>query len=126
MKRREFIMGLGGALALPCAARAQPTPTIGLLGPTTALGWSGLTAAFHKGLGEVGYTEGRNVAFEYRWAGGQYERLAQMADDLVRHSVSVLVAFTTLLRLPHKLPRQQFRLYSPQSAIRCRPAWSRV
>src|ERR1700730_12039704 len=79
----------------PVIARAQQMPMIGLLGTATAQAWAGLTAAFHQGLGEAGYTEGRNVAVEYRWAGGQYERLAQMANDLVRHSVSVFVAFTT-------------------------------
>jgi len=86
----------------PVVARAQQMPTIGLLGAATAQGWAGLTAAFHQGLGEAGYTEGRNVAVEYRWAGGQYERLAQMADDLVRDSVSVLVAFTTPAALAAK------------------------
>jgi putative tryptophan/tyrosine transport system substrate-binding protein len=86
----------------PVIARAQPVPMIGLLGTTTAEGWGGLTAAFHQGLGEAGYTEGRNVAVEYRWAGGQYERLAQMADELVRHSVSALVAFTTPAALAAK------------------------
>jgi putative ABC transport system substrate-binding protein len=77
-------------------------PVVGLLGTATAQAWAKLTAAFHQGLGEAGYTEGRNVAVEYRWAGGQYERLAQMADDLVRHSVSVLVAFTTPAALAAK------------------------
>jgi putative tryptophan/tyrosine transport system substrate-binding protein len=103
MKRREFIKLCGSAaMAWPVIARAQQMPMIGLLGPATAQGWAGLTAAFHQGLGEAGYTEGRNVAVEYRWAGGQYERLAQMADDLVRHSVSVLVAFTTPAALAAK------------------------
>jgi putative ABC transport system substrate-binding protein len=103
MKRREFIKLCGSAaMAWPVIARAQQMPMIGLLGPATAQGWARLTAAFHQGLGEAGYTEGRNVAVEYRWAGGQYERLAQMADDLVRNSVSVLVAFTTPAALAAK------------------------
>jgi putative ABC transport system substrate-binding protein len=96
MKRREFIKLCGSAaMTWPVVARAQQMPTIGLLGASTAQAWAGLTAAFHRGLGDAGYIEGRNVAVEYRWVGGQYERLAQMADDLVRHPVSVLVAFTT-------------------------------
>ena len=104
MKRREFIKLCGtAAITWPVIARAQPMPTIGLLGTATAQAWAGLTAAFHQGLGEAGYTEGRNVAVEYRWAGGQYERLAQMANDLVRHSVSVLVAFTTPAALAAKV-----------------------
>src|SRR3954469_19939065 len=103
MKRRDFIKLCGStALTWPVIARAQAVPMIGLLGTTTAQGWGGLTAAFHQGLGEAGYTEGRNVAIEYRWAEGQYERLAQMANDLVRHSVSVLVAFTTPAALAAK------------------------
>src|SRR3954471_11583506 len=104
MKRREFLKLFGGTtMAWPVIARAQPVPTIGLLGTTTAEGWGGLTAAFHQGLGEAGYTEGRNVAVEYRWADGQYQRLPQMADDLVRHSVSVLVAFSTPAALAAKV-----------------------
>ncbi|MDB5577498.1 MAG: putative transport system substrate-binding protein [Bradyrhizobium sp.] len=103
MKRREFIKLCGGtALTWPVMARAQQMPTIGLLGTATAQAWARLTAAFHQGLGEAGYTEGRNVAIEYRWAGGQYERLAQMANDLVRHPVSALVAFTTPAALAAK------------------------
>jgi putative ABC transport system substrate-binding protein len=103
MNRRDFLKLFGGtAMTWPVIARAQPVPMIGLLGTTTAEGWGGLTAAFHQGLGEAGYTEGRNVAVEYRWAGGQYERLAQMADELVRHSVSALVAFTTPAALAAK------------------------
>jgi putative ABC transport system substrate-binding protein len=103
MKRREFIKLCGGtALTWPATARAQQMPTIGLLGTATAQAWAGLTAAFHQGLGEAGYTEGRNVAVEYRWAAGQYERLAQMADELVRHPVSALVAFTTPAALAAK------------------------
>ena len=96
MKRRDFIKLCGSAaMTWPVMARAQQMPTIGLLGASTAQAWAGLTAEFHQGLGNAGYTEGKNVAVEYRWAGGRYERLAQMADDLVRHPVSVLVAFTT-------------------------------
>jgi putative ABC transport system substrate-binding protein len=103
MKRREFIKLCGSAaVTWPVMARAQQMPMIGLLGTGTAKAWAGMTAAFHQGLGEAGYTEGRNVAVEYRWADGQYQRLAQMADDLVRHSVSVLVAFSTPAALAAK------------------------
>jgi putative ABC transport system substrate-binding protein len=103
MKRREFIRLCGGAAMIwPVVARAQQMPVVGLLGTATAQAWAKLTAAFHQGLGDAGYTEGRNVAIEYRWAEGQYERLAQMADDLVRHSVTVLVAFTTPAALAAK------------------------
>ena len=103
MKRRDFIKLCGSAaMTWPVIARAQQMPVVGLLGTATAQAWAKLTAAFHQGLGEAGYTEGRNVAVEYRWVGGQYDRLAQMADDLVRHPVSVLVAFTTPAALAAK------------------------
>ena len=76
MKRREFIKLCGSAaMTWPVMARAQQMPMIGLLGTGTAKAWAGMTAAFHQGLGEAGYTEGRNVAVEYRWADGQYQRL---------------------------------------------------
>src|SRR3954454_20855408 len=103
MKRREFIKLCGGAaMTWPVIARAQQMPVVGLLGTATAQAWAKLTAAFLQGMGDAGYTEGRNVAIEYRWVGGRYDRLAQMADDLVRHPVSVLVAFTTPAALAAK------------------------
>jgi putative ABC transport system substrate-binding protein len=69
MKRREFITLLGGAAAWPVAARAQQPklPTIGYLGVSTASSWRDWTAAFVRRLGELGWTEGRTVAIEYRW-----------------------------------------------------------
>jgi putative ABC transport system substrate-binding protein len=103
MKRRDLFKLFGGTvMTWPMLARAQSIPVIGLLGTTTAEGWGGLTAAFRQGLGEAGYTEGINVAVEYRWAAGQYGRLAQMADELVQHSLSALVAFTTPAALAAK------------------------
>jgi putative ABC transport system substrate-binding protein len=97
MKRREFLMALGGAAAsLSLAARAQAaTPTIGVLGSATAEGWAPFMAALRRGLAETGYVEGQNLSIEYRWADGQYDRLPALAAELVRRQPSAIVAFTT-------------------------------
>src|SRR5262249_18714359 len=94
--RREFITLLGGAVAWPLAARAQPTmPVIGLLGSTAAAQWEPYVAAFLQGLSDADFVAGRNVAIEYRWAEGEYGRLRTMAADLIQNRVNVLAALTT-------------------------------
>jgi putative ABC transport system substrate-binding protein len=94
MKRRTFISLIGGAAAAwPLAARAQQRemPVVGFFSSFTAD--PHLTAAFHRGLGEVGYVEGRNVTIEYRWAeGGQYDRLTAVVADLVDRRAAVIIA----------------------------------
>jgi len=96
MRRRELITLMGGAAAAwPLALRAQQPPTmpvIGYLNGASATQFPQLLAGFHKGLGETGYSEGRNVALEYRYADGQYDRLLALATDLVSRRVSVIVA----------------------------------
>jgi len=99
MRRRDFIWLLGGAaVAWPLAARAQhggKLATIGLLGSGTAAAQSQWTAAFVQRLRELGWTEGRNLVIEYRWAEGHTERLAEMAKEFVRLKVDVIVTHNT-------------------------------
>jgi putative ABC transport system substrate-binding protein len=95
MIRREFITLLGGAAAaLPLAVRAQQPgklPTIGFFGVATALVHSPRTAAFVERLHELGWTEGRSVEIEYRWADGRYERFSEITAEFVRLKVDVIV-----------------------------------
>ena len=99
-----MLLLLGGALTAPRALRAQQkaVPVIGILGPTSPGPFAGFVAAFHRGLSETGYVEGQNVAIEYRWAEGRYDRLPALAADLVARKVDVIVAPGSPLALAAK------------------------
>lgn len=92
MKRRDFMTGLGIAAALPAISRAQQeAPTIGFLSTRSPDEAEIHTYAFRRGLEEMGYVEGRNVAVEYRWAKGDYSQLPSFAADLRSRPLSLVV-----------------------------------
>src|SRR6266567_3237821 len=106
MDRRTFIGSVaGGLFAVPLAARAQKPATMPLVGYLSAAASSDspdLVGAFRQGLSEAGYTEGRNVAIEYRWANDDYARLPDLAADLVSRRVIVIAATSTTVALAAK------------------------
>jgi putative ABC transport system substrate-binding protein len=93
-RRRDFITLVSGAVAWSFAARAQQpgTPVVGFLDSGSTTGMTETLAAFHRGLAETGYTEGKNVTLEYRWAQGRYDQLPVLAAELVARPVAVIVA----------------------------------
>jgi putative tryptophan/tyrosine transport system substrate-binding protein len=94
MNRREFIAELAGAAAWPVAAGAQqmaPSSRIGVLGAATPANGRPFVAAIHRGLRETGFVEGRNLAIEYRWAEGSYDRLPELAAELVRRQPAAIL-----------------------------------
>jgi ABC-type uncharacterized transport system substrate-binding protein len=104
VRRREFITLLGGAAAWPLAAHAQQAgmPMIGFLDPRSPEMITERLRAFRQGLKETGYVEGENVAIDYRWAEGQYDRLPAVVAEFVRRQVAVIVAAPTVSALAAK------------------------
>ena len=105
MKRREFIGLISGvATTWPLVVRAQQraVPVIGYLSSASSQGHASYLAGFHEGLREGGFIEGQNVTIEYRWANGQYQRLPELAADLVRRHVALIAAGSTPAALAAK------------------------
>jgi ABC-type uncharacterized transport system substrate-binding protein len=94
MRRREFIALFGGATAWPLAARAQQqaVPVVGFLHPSSPESFGHIPNGFRRGLNDTGFVEGQNVAIEYRWARGEYDRLPRLAVELVQRGVRVILA----------------------------------
>jgi ABC-type uncharacterized transport system substrate-binding protein len=96
MRRREFITVVGSAVAWPLGAHAQQKiPRIGFMGNSTAALETNLVDAFREGLRELGYEEGRNIAIEYRWADGNYDRFPTLAEELIAAKVDAIVTAGT-------------------------------
>ena len=129
MRRREFITLIGGAAAAwPVVARAQPRkkPTVGFLGASTPAAAEQWVAAFAQRLRELGWTEGRTVAIEYRWAEGRTERMAEIAAEFVRTKADVIVAQGTQAALAAKNATTARQLSSPYRAILSEAGWLRA
>src|SRR4051794_17628348 len=95
MRRRDVVVLLGGLLVAGPRrplAQVRSMPVIGFLHPSSPMAAAEVLSAFREGLRETGYVEGQNVAIEYRWAEGRYQRLPELAADLVRSKVAVIVA----------------------------------
>ena len=110
-------------MAWPCAAKAQQAgkvPRIGFLGGSDPVGYAAQMKALHLGLGDHGYVEGKNIAIEYRWAEGNYDRLPGLAADLVHRNVAVIITQGT----PAALAAKRATSTINRRSNRGQPFWS--
>jgi putative ABC transport system substrate-binding protein len=126
VKRRELMLSLGGAMTTARALHAQPKPmpVIGYLATGSPAATASYVAAFHEGLSETGYVEGQNVAIEYRWAEGHYDRLPALAADLVARNVDVIAAGGIPAAVRRKARPRRSRSSLPSAPTRSGTAWS--
>jgi hypothetical protein len=125
MRRREFIAGFGATTAWPLVARAQQKsmPVIGYLNVGFPQLQHPFVVAFHEGLKETGFIAGENLAIEYRWAEERYDRLPELAADLVRRKVEVIVATGELPLQPRQAQPRQSPSSSQLVATQSRADW---
>src|SRR4051812_31041850 len=128
MRRRDLIIFLVGAMGgWQSAVRGQQIPVVGYLSGASPGPYAPFVAAFRQGLADTGYAGGKNVAIEYRWAEGHYDRLAALAADLVGRKVDLIAASggTVSVRAAKAHPRRS-QSSSRAATIRSRLAWSPV
>jgi putative ABC transport system substrate-binding protein len=125
VRRREFILLLGSAMAWPAKAHSQgPVSIVGFLSSRSPEESEHLVAAFPKGLGNKGFVEGKNVVIEYRWAQGRYDQLPALAAELVNRAVSVIfTAGGPPSDWRQRQPHRQSPLYSPPPMTPFTWAW---
>ena len=129
MRRREFIALLGSIVGCPIDVHAQQAdklPTIGFLGSGSRPSQGAWVEAFAQRIRELGWTEGRTVAFEYRWAEGRSNRLAEIASEFVRLKVTLIYALGTDSALAAKRATSTIPIVFPVTGDPIGPAWSRV
>jgi len=126
VRRRAFIAGLAGAAALPLSQRdagaQKALPVIGFLDPTTPDSNADSSRAFRQGLKETGFVEGENVAIVYRFAENQSDRLAELAADLVRRRVNLIVTYSSgALAAKAATKTSQIGIYAGRDTQGCEP-----